>query len=178
METAVVVLVPEAEGLVGPWRLKHDPSAAEGVPAHVTLLYPFVPFERINDTVEAGIARVFAGASPFGLGFSHTRRFPGVLWLAPDDPAPLIALTQALMAMFPEYPPYGGAHETVTHHLTVAQIRDGEVATVLDRIEAKFIAEANSSLPIRARAEEAWLLTEEEGGMWRSVRPYRFGANG
>ena len=41
-ESALVVLVPEADPLVGPFRSFFDPSAALGVPAHVTLLYPFV----------------------------------------------------------------------------------------------------------------------------------------
>ena len=42
MPSAVVVEVPEAEPLVGAWRLRFDPVAALGMPAHVTLLYPFV----------------------------------------------------------------------------------------------------------------------------------------
>ena len=40
-ESALVVLVPEAEGVVKPFRDLHDPSAAAGMPAHITLLYPF-----------------------------------------------------------------------------------------------------------------------------------------
>jgi hypothetical protein len=38
-ESALVV--PEAEPLVKPFRDRYDPSAAAGVPAHITLLYPF-----------------------------------------------------------------------------------------------------------------------------------------
>lgn len=41
LESALVVLVPEAEALVKSFRDRHDPSAAAGVPAHITLLYPF-----------------------------------------------------------------------------------------------------------------------------------------
>jgi hypothetical protein len=40
--SAVVVPVPEAEPRVGALRTALDPSAALGVPAHVTILYPFV----------------------------------------------------------------------------------------------------------------------------------------
>ena len=40
LESAVVIPVPEAEPLVGELRLEHDPAAAAGVPAHVTLLSP------------------------------------------------------------------------------------------------------------------------------------------
>jgi hypothetical protein len=41
IESALVVLVPEAEVLVKPFRDRFDPLAAAGVPAHITLLYPF-----------------------------------------------------------------------------------------------------------------------------------------
>ena len=40
IESALVVLVPEAERLVKPFCERYDPSAAAGVPAHITLLYP------------------------------------------------------------------------------------------------------------------------------------------
>lgn len=175
-ESAVTILVPEAEPVVGHWRLAHDPSAAEGVPAHVTLLYPFVPFESIDEAVEAGLESVFAAAAPFSVSFSGLRRFPGVLWLAPDDPEPLVALTLALMAEFPACLPYGGAHDTITPHLTVAQVKEGaDAESRVDRIEADFTNDSATRLPIRAHVVEAWLLAEEAGG-WRLVRPYRFGA--
>ena len=40
-ETAIVVLVPEAEPLVGAFRRNHTAEGAHGMGAHVTLLYPF-----------------------------------------------------------------------------------------------------------------------------------------
>ena len=44
-ETALVVLVPEAEAIVGRLRQRYDPSAAVGMPAHITINYPFLPGE-------------------------------------------------------------------------------------------------------------------------------------
>ena len=38
IQSALVVLVPEAEGLVKDFRDRYDPSATAGVPAHITLL--------------------------------------------------------------------------------------------------------------------------------------------
>ncbi|HEX9447459.1 MAG TPA: hypothetical protein VF920_05740 [Dongiaceae bacterium] len=43
MPAAQSALVPEAEALVGALRARFDPSASQCVPAHVTLLYPFLP---------------------------------------------------------------------------------------------------------------------------------------
>jgi len=51
IESALMVLVPEDELLVKPFRDRYDPSAADGVPAHVTLLYPFKPPDEIDQTV-------------------------------------------------------------------------------------------------------------------------------
>jgi hypothetical protein len=39
-QSAIVVVVEEAEPVVGAHRLRHDPVASLGVPAHVTILYP------------------------------------------------------------------------------------------------------------------------------------------
>jgi hypothetical protein len=50
MESAVLLCVPEAEALVGTWRQQHDPSAARGVPAHVPLLYPFLPAGQVDES--------------------------------------------------------------------------------------------------------------------------------
>lgn len=40
-QSALVVLVPEAEELVAPFRAAYDAAAAAGMPAHVTILFPF-----------------------------------------------------------------------------------------------------------------------------------------
>ena len=42
-ESAVIVAVPAAEPAVRAHRQQFDRAAAWGVPAHVTVLYPFVP---------------------------------------------------------------------------------------------------------------------------------------
>ncbi|HYS33327.1 MAG TPA: hypothetical protein VEM58_13815 [Streptosporangiaceae bacterium] len=41
-ESAVVVRIPEAEGVVGRFRADLDLAAPLGVPAHVTVISPFV----------------------------------------------------------------------------------------------------------------------------------------
>jgi hypothetical protein len=42
-ESALVILVPEAEAVVGRLRQRYDLSAAVGMPTHITLNYPFLP---------------------------------------------------------------------------------------------------------------------------------------
>jgi len=41
-QTALIAPVPEAEACVGAWQARFDRSAALGVPAHITVLHPFI----------------------------------------------------------------------------------------------------------------------------------------
>jgi hypothetical protein len=153
MSTAVVVPVPEAEPLVGPWRARFDPSAAQGMPAHVTALYPFV---APTEAVVAKLRDLCAGLPALDVAFTRTARFEGVLYLAPEPAAGLRRLTLAVAARWPEAPPYGGAFDEVIPHLTVAQGQG------LEEVEA----ELQRGLPIAARLTEACLY-ELDGGRWR-----------
>ena len=56
-ESAIVALISEAENLVEPFRRRYDPSAAAGVPAHVTILYPFKPPHALTDDVIESLRR-------------------------------------------------------------------------------------------------------------------------
>jgi len=44
-QTAIIVPVPEAESAMSRWREKFDDSARAGVPAHVTVIAPFLLLE-------------------------------------------------------------------------------------------------------------------------------------
>jgi 2'-5' RNA ligase len=108
-------LPPELEEL----RQHHDPMAHLGVPAHVTLLYPFLPSAQLTPAVRRRIAHVTRDVRPFDVGFEGTGRFPGVVWLAPEPAEPFVTLTELLAAAFPDHPPYGGAHDEIVPHLTL-----------------------------------------------------------
>jgi hypothetical protein len=65
-ESAIIVPVPAVEPLVSQWRQRFDVSARHGVPAHITVLYPFPALEparrrragpaacRLRDGIGAG----------------------------------------------------------------------------------------------------------------------------
>ncbi|MFL5994282.1 MAG: hypothetical protein ACJ736_08210, partial [Streptomyces sp.] len=50
-ETAVLVLVPEADGAVGKHREHLDMAASWGVPAHLSIVYPFMPPADVDERV-------------------------------------------------------------------------------------------------------------------------------
>ena len=119
-ESGLVVLVPAAESVVATHRGRLDPWAAMGVPAHVTLLSPFVPPESVDDGVLRQVADTVGRFARFRFDLTRVRWFGDeVVWLAPEPAGPFTALTNALSAAFPDHPPYGGAYAEPIPHLTL-----------------------------------------------------------
>jgi 2'-5' RNA ligase len=159
----VVVRVPEAEPIVGEWRLRHTSSGPRGMPPHVTLLSPFVPADELTDDVEERLERLLAEADSFDTTFVRTARFPDILYLEPHPSEPFAALTGEIAGEWPEHPPYEGEHATVVPHLTVAKSEDD---ALLDRIAA----EIAPGLPVRTHVHEAQLYAEDTDGRWHERR--------
>jgi 2'-5' RNA ligase len=165
-ESAVLVPVPEAEPAVGPHRARLDPAAAEGVPAHVTVLYPFVPPPEITATTIEVLAAAVRSVAAFDCQFPATAWFgEDVVWLAPRPDEPFRALTRAVRAAFPGYLPYGGRHDDPVPHLTIGDQPPGGVAA-LRAAEADVL----TALPVRTRVSRAWLMSGgRERGSWRTL---------
>src|SRR5262249_46465844 len=112
-ESALIVRAPEAEPHVAHLRERDDPAARLGVPAHITLLLPFFPPERITVAVRSQIRAIASATTAFSFRLVGPRRFPGMLYLAPEPAAPFVELTEALVRRFPDFPPYGGQFSTI-----------------------------------------------------------------
>jgi 2'-5' RNA ligase len=149
-------------------RERMDPSAAQGVPAHVTLIYPFMPVERLDDEVRRKVGRIVAAEPTFTVNFREVTRWPNVVQLPPDPPDPFRRLTAALAAEFPDYPPYEGAFEVVIPHLTVA--RD-----VSDEYYAAAEHALPAALPVRHIVREAWLIGHMPEQPWHTLWRLPFG---
>jgi len=161
-ETALIVPVPEVEPIVGRFRDRYDPAAADGIPAHVTVVYPFLPSETISFDVVRTLSELFAGVPQFHAEFSETRWFPGVLYFAPMEDLPFRRLTERVVEKYPQAPPYGGQFREIVPHLTIAHADD---QVELDEIAVQFALAANGRIPVRAvvRAVE---LIEKGNGTW------------
>lgn len=161
LESAVLIPVPEAEPLVGDLRSEHDPSAAVGVPAHVTLLYPFLAPDEIDGSTVEALGDVFATTARFRFALWVARWFEdGLLFLEPDPAEPFVRLTRRLVRRFPQYPPYAGtvALDELVPHLTVAMRGTEELERLL-----------SPALPIESVAAEAHLMQSDPSGRW-SIR--------
>jgi 2'-5' RNA ligase len=168
LESAVLIRVPEAEPLVGEWRRRFDPSVLLGIPAHITVVYPFVPVEDVDAGVQAALRGLFAEVAPCRFELRAPARFPSVLYLKPEPDAALRAIIEGVVGRFPEHPPYGGAFDDLMPHLTVAQSGDEDLLT---RVES----ELPRGLPVEVDVAEAVLMTERGDGLWRVADTFPFG---
>ena len=162
-ETAVVVLLHEVDERIRRWHIRTQPV---GLPAHITLAYPFKPIEDVTEHDLELLRSVFASETSHVITLARTGRFPGVLYLEPEDDARFRRLTDEITELWPEYPPYGGAFEDVIPHVTV---NHGLPEHELDVVEH----ELASHLPMQAFAHEGWLMTFD-GEEWSTEARFAF----
>lgn len=158
-------LLPGATSLVLPLlgldgrlrRLAEAVNPWAEVPPHLSLCHPFLPGPRVDRPTLERLAELLGAVPPLEVQLDRVGWFDRrVLYLAPSAPAPLAALTAAVVAAFPGALPYGGEFEEVVPHLTLGE--DLPVAS-LERAAAR----AARLLPARSVVGEAWLLAEEAG---------------
>ena len=164
IESALVVLIPEAEDLVRDFRNQFDPSAAAGVPAHVTIVYPFTPPSELTAETIAALRDLFSSTASFEVSFTGPKRFPGVLYLSPEPDELFRRLTERITEQFSDALPYGGEFADIVPHLTIAQGKD---SPQLDSIAADFERQANGRLPVRSTVSEVTLL-DNLSGHWEA----------
>ena len=158
LQSALLLAVPAAEAAVGPHRDRLDHSARDGVPAHITVLHPFLPPAEIGPAVMAELSRLFAGVPRFAFTLDRVRWFDeSVVWLGPSDESPFRRLAELAGEAYPSCSPYGGAYEDVVPHLTIGQRGDPA--------ELRAAAEAvRPLLPISTEATEVTLMAGPKPG--------------
>ncbi|QNS02269.1 2'-5' RNA ligase family protein [Streptomyces xanthii] len=166
-QTALIVRIPEAEPAVHAWRERLDPSAQAGVPAHITVLFPFLDESRIDASVHSALADLLGSHPAFDLRFERCGRLPGVSYLVPEPDMQLRQLTEAVAERWPEAPPYGGRFTEIVPHLTIAQ---GQEEAVLEDVEADLTA----GLPVTSRVSSVELIVHD-GTKWQERASFPLG---
>lgn len=170
-EAALVIAVPEAEQLVRRFRLQYDPSARLGVPAHITINYPFLPGVDPAEELPDRLADLFGGFGAFDFSFNRVDRFPDVLYLPPEPDEPFKQLIHIVEDRFPDSPPYGGEFEEIVPHLTVAQSGEDEV---LEFVGQELERISREHFPLLCRADQVWLM-DNRAGTWRKRATFKLG---
>ena len=168
-ETALICRVPEAERYIAHYRQRFDPSARRNVPAHVTILYPFMAPELVDANVLAVLKGIAASVRAFDYRMKETRRFPVALYLAPDPEDSFAALTDGVFRAFPDFPPFQGKFDTVVPHITVAHGDE----PLLCEIEVE-LRIALSGAGVGARCSEV-VLIENSSGRWEQMHVFALG---
>lgn len=172
-ETAIIAAVPAAETLVRHHRDALDPAAALGVPAHVTVLYPFVAPPTLSEEVISRAEGVAATLHAVHARFTSVAWFgEQVVYLVPEPDDWFRAATDALHAAFPLCPPYRGAYEDVVPHLTIGN--GGSVHALRRAAE-----EVRAGLPVSERIERLLLMGgSDAAGSWRTLRELPLAGSG
>ena len=158
-QSALLIPVPEADEVVGRWRYEYDPVAAAGVPAHITLIVPWLPPAAIGEADLAVLEEELSGVTAFDFDLVRVEWFGRrVLWVAPQPADPFLKLTERLADRFGT-PPWEDEFDEVIPHLTVAHATDGvELAPVATEIASR--------LPLRCRAGEVWVMVGGGADRW------------
>jgi 2'-5' RNA ligase superfamily protein len=136
------------------------------MPAHVTILYPFLSPNGIAPSVDHDLGLTVGAFPPFVFRLVRVERFPGVLFLEPDPAGPFVELTSAVHARWPDHPPYGGAFDRVIPHLTVVQGPE----------PPGLVHELEKALPIESEASEICLMVQRRG-KWSLVKRFPLGVD-
>lgn len=134
------------------------------MPAHLTVLYPFIPAGDIDAAVVGSMRSFFASQRSEEVVFGSFSAWPGrTVWLNPESQAAtdLLANTRK---QWPRYLPYGRTDIEPIPHLTVG---DG----VSDEVEHKIRAAIEPELPIRSSLVAVDLMVFD-GERW--VSRHRF----
>ena len=170
--SALVVVAAEAEPNVREWRLRYNREAVEhGLPAHLTILFPFVPATEIDDDLLTRLRRLFASVRPFAYELASVEWFPDAAWLAPVPAEPFHALVDVARTAFPAIAPYGDPGHVVVPHCTIGTDDDPEAVEAMVRELREGLG---PRLPIRCRAAELVLLGEGTDGTWARREAFPF----
>ena len=132
---------------------------------HVTVLWPFLPAGSLDGATTEALRRLAAGRPRFRASFSRVGRFPGVAFLAPDDPTPFVDLTEAVAGEWPDHPPYEGAYDEVIPHVTIGtdvEVDDARVAALL---------------PLEVEVVEIALAVQRRFLGWRTIARFPLSAS-
>ncbi|MFF4319187.1 2'-5' RNA ligase family protein [Streptomyces sp. NPDC001568] len=162
--TAIVIELPPADALLQVAVGVRASLVRPGLPAHVTVMYPFVPVADLGDDTEREFHRLTGSIPAVDLLLRELVAEPGFVAVEAAELAPTVA---TFRNAWPDLRPYGGRYgESPTAHLTVALGCDeAEARRVSDRVR--------ELLPLPARAEAAHLVALTDRG-WQRRTTARF----
>ncbi|MGW6978303.1 2'-5' RNA ligase family protein [Streptomyces sp. NPDC054932] len=156
--TAVVIVLPDAAPLLDAASCIDPSLVRRGVPAHVSLLYPFVPESTLTDQDEEGVRSLAASFPAADLLLEELVTASGFVAVTVPELQPLV---DAFRDRWPGLRPYSGRFGArPAAHVTVAMGADNPTAS------AHLRTAVGNLLPLRTRAAAVQLVVLTEEG-WR-----------
>lgn len=169
-ESVILIPVPSADSIVGKWRNKYDEVSLHGIPAHITILFPFKSPEDNNLEVIEKLRIFFSRVKSFSFSLGKISSFPNVIFLEPAPKTKFVELTKGITKIFPENPPYEDKFPKINPHLTIGQLKRFQN---LEKIKTEIYEDIRSKLPIKSEAIKARLM-ESDNGRWTVKETFPF----
>jgi 2'-5' RNA ligase len=144
--TTIIAPTPFVGRRIEEIRYERDWSASLGVPAHITLLGPFLHPDSVGPGIVARLAQILARYPPPVIRLEELRLVDDVACLIPTETEALAAISRELHEAWPQTASHGGLH-----HVTIARDVNKAVFETLQ-------AELSSLLPLKGSITEAHLL--------------------
>ena len=161
-ERSAVIVRARLPRLLERLRRESVGDAAAGVPAHLTMLYPFVEPDRLGGAVRERIAAAAANHRPFDYRLAARAVWPDTVYIRVDPEARFVRLQADLARAFPGFPIYGtDATFQFVPHVTIAE-GDG----IARATEAH---PAWADLPRTGRASSLEVIARDGDGRWRLI---------
>jgi 2'-5' RNA ligase len=170
--TALLVEVPVPDP-VDDFRRRHlAASVARGLPAHITVLFPFASPADVDAELLDHVAAHFSTLARFDGALTGVGLFDDHVWLAPDPHERFSELLHRTHARFPGFPPYGDAHAETVPHLTIAERGADET---IQQVAALAERELTPVLPFSFTVDRVGLFEERADGAWHQSDSFELG---
>ena len=182
MESAVIVPVLQADGLLRGWRPRWEPPAPVGVPACLWLAHPFLSPDELGPGALSGLAAIFGAQPPISARIEQVSRRPGAVTLRPEPSATFASLAAQVLEAFPtaqapaDASDRGGGLELLALRSPDGALLDEAAADLQGRLPLSVLI-AEAWLVQAAGSARAWLVSEGTGERWTLRMRFPLGVN-
>ena len=172
LETFLTLVLEHCDGaLAEAHRELYPERIPEQIPFSLTLLYPWIPQERVTAEDLQTVRAFFAARPPLEFDLVAVAEFPGAVAYAVPNPDEALRQTmRALWELYPNYPPYSQPGNDPPPHVTLGPL-EGDYAITTEQARTR----VEPLLPVHCRVTAATLMEEYERDRCRVREQFPFG---
>jgi hypothetical protein len=174
LDTCVtLILADQAPKLAQAHDELYPERIAEHIPLSLTLHYPFVPRDSLDESHLEMLRDFFAARKPLVFDIARVAQWEGggAVYGVPEPEEQVRATMRALWKLFPELPPYGRPGSDPPPHASLTLDGGADPETLKERVERRL----HALLPAHFELGEATLMEEYELDRMRVTHTFPFG---